>query len=102
MATPEMPSCNHHSAPKFDGKPKSLAAFIDDVEQLASDCELNVNQKIEWMIRYAPAEEQEFWKLQPAVEIDDWQTIQGPDVPIISWVRRRQKILDWESRSSHR
>jgi hypothetical protein len=50
-----------------------LAAFLDDVEQLGIDCELDAKQKIDWTIRYAPVEEQEFWKLQPAVATNDWK-----------------------------
>jgi hypothetical protein len=73
MATPKMPSRNNSSAPKFDGKPETLASFIDDVEQLAEECQLADKQKIEWLIHYGPVEERDLWELQPAVKTGDWK-----------------------------
>jgi hypothetical protein len=68
----KMPGCNHHSAPKFDGKPASLSPFLDEVEQLAEASELTPNQHIEWTIRYAPSDERELWQMQESVGTDDW------------------------------
>jgi hypothetical protein len=73
MAT-NMPTRNHHSAPKFDGDPESLDVFLGDVEQLAIECELTPKQQIEWTIRYAPVAEQALWKLQPSVATENWST----------------------------
>ena len=46
--TAKMPGRNHHSAPKFDGKPMSLSPFLDEVEQLAEASGLSNKQHIEW------------------------------------------------------
>lgn len=70
--TIKMPGRNHHSAPKFDGKPASLSPFLDEVEQLADSCGLNPKQKIEWVIRYAPSEERELWQMQESVGSENW------------------------------
>ena len=69
----KMPTRNHHSAPKFDGKPASLSPFLDEVEQLAEGCGLSLKQHIEWAIRYAPNDERELWQLQTAVGTEDWE-----------------------------
>ena len=68
-----MPTCNHHSAPKFDGKPASLSPFLDEVEQLAQGCGLTPKQHIEWAVHYSPNDERELWQLQSAVGTDDWE-----------------------------
>ena len=59
----KMPSRNHHSAPKFDNKPASLAPFLDDVAQVAQSCGLSPKQQIEWAVRYAPNEVRELWEM---------------------------------------
>lgn len=69
----KMPTRNHHSAPKFDGKPASLSPFLDEVEQLAQGCGLTPKQHIEWAVRYSPNDERELWQLQSAVGTDDWE-----------------------------
>ena len=45
-----MPGQNHHLAPKFDGKPVSLARFLNKIEQLAEDCGLSAKQTINWTL----------------------------------------------------
>lgn len=61
-----MPVRTHHSAPKFDGKPQLLSIFFDEVELLAKKCSEDEAGMINWAIRYAPVEEIELWKAQPA------------------------------------
>ena len=73
VPTIKMPGRNHHSAPKFDGKPASLSPFLDEIEQLAETCGLTPKQKIEWVIRYAPSDERELWQMQDSVGTDDWE-----------------------------
>jgi hypothetical protein len=75
MAVPviKMPGRNHHSAPKFDGKPTSLSPFLDEVDQLAESCGLTPKQTIEWVIRYAPSDERELWQMQESVGTDEWE-----------------------------
>ena len=70
--TAKMLSRNHHSAPKFDNKPASLAPFLDDVTQVAQSCGLSPKQQIEWAVRYAPDEVRELWEMQESVGTDDW------------------------------
>ena len=60
-----MPSQHDRAAPKFDGKPSSLAAFIDDISQLAAACALSDQDKIKWTVRYAPSKDAELWEMQP-------------------------------------
>ena len=69
----KMPTRNHHSAPKFDGKATSLSPFLDEVEQLGEMCSLTFKQKIEWAIRYAPNEERELWEMQESVGTEEWE-----------------------------
>lgn len=69
----KMPGHNHHLALKFDSKPASLSPFLDEVEQLAEACGLTAKQHIEWTMQYAPNEEGELWKMQDAVEKEDWE-----------------------------
>ena len=67
-----MPSRNHHSMPKFDGKPASLSIFLDNVKRLAEASNLMPRQTIDWAIQYAPNQEHELWRFQEAVGMDDW------------------------------
>lgn len=69
----KMPTRNHHSAPKFDGKAASLSPFLDEVEQLGEACGLSPKQIIEWAIRYAPNEERELWEMQESVGTEEWK-----------------------------
>ena len=59
-------------APKFDGKPASLALFLDEIEQLADACGLTPKQTIDWTVRYAPNEEYELWEMQTSVGSSNW------------------------------
>ena len=68
----KMPTCNHHSAPKFDGKAASLSPFLDEVEQLGEVCGLTPKQTIEWAIRYSPNGERELWEMQESVGTEEW------------------------------
>ena len=43
----KMPTQNHLSVLKFDGKATSLSPFLDEVEQLGEACGLTLKQKIE-------------------------------------------------------
>ena len=72
VPTMKMPGRNHHSAPKFDGKPASLSPFLDEIEQLAEICGLTPKQQIEWTIRYSPSDERELWQMQESVGTEDW------------------------------
>ena len=75
MATPAktMPSWHDRAAPKFDGKPSSLAAFIDDISQLAAACALTDQDKIKWTVRYTPSEDAELWEMQTNYETGNWE-----------------------------
>ena len=73
VPTVKMPGHNHHSTPKFNGKPESLSPFLDEIEQLAETCGLTSKQKIEWVIRYTPSDERELWQMQGSVGTDDWE-----------------------------
>jgi hypothetical protein len=68
-----MPSRHDRAAPKFDGKPSSLAAFIDDISQLAAACALSDQDKIKWTVRYAPSEDAELWEMQTNYETGNWE-----------------------------
>jgi hypothetical protein len=72
-ATKTMPSQHDRAAPKFDGKPSSLTAFIDDISQLAVACALSDQDKIKWTVRYAPSEDAELWEMQPNYDIGNWE-----------------------------
>ncbi|KIM37972.1 hypothetical protein M413DRAFT_30618 [Hebeloma cylindrosporum] len=78
MATPvkTMPSRHDRAAPKFDGKPKSLEAFLDDINQLSTACSLTNAEKIKWTVHYAPADESELWKMQPNYIAEKWEEFQ--------------------------
>lgn len=67
-----MPSKNHSSAPKFDGKASNLSLFLDEVETLAATCSLTPKQTIEWAIRYSPTESYELWSSLDAAKGNDW------------------------------
>ena len=67
-----MPTRNHHSAPRFDGKSISLSLFLEDIEQLAEECGLSQKETIKWTIRYSPSVDRELWELQDSVETGDW------------------------------
>ncbi len=69
-----MPGRTHHSAPKFDGTPKLLSDFFEEVAQLAESCDLDDNQHIIWALRYAPNEERELWKDVPSATGNSWNT----------------------------
>ena len=68
-----MPSRHDRAAPNFDGKPSSLAAFIDDISQLAAACALTDQDKIKWTVRYAPSEDAELWEMQTNYETGNWE-----------------------------
>jgi len=74
-AVKTIPSRHDRAAPKFDEKPSSLAAFIDDISQLAAAspaCALTNQDKIKWTVRYAPSEESELWEMQASYENRTW------------------------------
>jgi len=73
VVTKTMPSRHDRAAPKFDGKPSSLAAFIDDISQLAAACALTDQDKIKWTVRYAPSEDAELWEMQTNYETGNWE-----------------------------
>ncbi|PPQ82280.1 hypothetical protein CVT26_013954 [Gymnopilus dilepis] len=68
-----MPNVHHPSAPKFDGKAISLASYLDEVEQLARNHKLSVQETIQWAIRYLSPEEQQLWKALPSSKGSDWE-----------------------------
>ena len=68
-----MPSQHDCAAPKFNGKPSSLAAFIDDISQLAAACALSNQDKIKWTVRYTPSEDAELWEMQTNYETGNWE-----------------------------
>ena len=76
MATKTMPSRHDRAAAKFDGKPSSLAAFLDDITQLATASALTDQDKIKWTVRYAPSEDAERWEMQPSYEAGNWAEFQ--------------------------
>ena len=68
-----MPSQHDHAAPKFDGKPSSLTAFIDDLSQLTAACALSDQDKIKWTVCYAPSEDAKLWEMQATYETGNWE-----------------------------
>jgi len=68
MPVKTMPSRHDRATPKFDGKPSSLPAFIDDISQLAAACALTDQDKIKWTVCYAPSEDAELWEMQTNYE----------------------------------
>ncbi|PPR05448.1 hypothetical protein CVT26_011323 [Gymnopilus dilepis] len=70
----EMPNVHHPSAPKFDGRSVSLSSYLDEVEQLARNNNLSIQQTIQWSIRYLRPEEQQLWKALPSSKGNDWTT----------------------------
>jgi len=73
VVTKTMPSRHDRATPKFDGKPSSPAAFIDDISQLAAACEHTDQDKIKWTVRYAPSEDAELWEMQTNYETGNWE-----------------------------
>ncbi|KAF9536344.1 hypothetical protein CPC08DRAFT_618072, partial [Agrocybe pediades] len=67
-----MPTKNHHSAPKFDGKGINLIAFLDEVSQLADLNHLSEREKIEWAITYSPAKSWSLWKSLASAKGNKW------------------------------
>ena len=68
-----MPSWHDCTMPKFDRKPSSLAAFIDNISQLAAACALTDQDKIKWTVCYAPSEDAELWEMQTNYEMGNWE-----------------------------
>jgi hypothetical protein len=58
-----MPAKNDPSAPRFDGPPKCLWLFFDEVEYLPTEAGLRHTDKIQQSLRYASTDDAELWNL---------------------------------------
>ncbi|KAF9553052.1 hypothetical protein CPC08DRAFT_754436 [Agrocybe pediades] len=67
-----MPTKNHHSAPKFEGKGINLINFLDEVERLADLNHLSEQEKIDWAIKYSPAKSLQLWKSLDSAKKGKW------------------------------
>src|ERR1700675_3079252 len=61
-----MPPRGHSTAPKFDGDPLTLTAFLDEVETLCNEANINDSGKIMQSRRYAGRKEHKLWGYLPA------------------------------------
>ena len=56
------PSRNDPSAPRFDGKPRSLMEFLEDVEELGDQYSIPRNKLMRSAIRYVQSEDYDLWR----------------------------------------
>jgi len=69
---PSMPLRGSQEAPVFDGSPKTLVRFFDEVERLAQACQLSSEDTIQFAIRYSRDDDYELWNLLESSEGNDW------------------------------
>ncbi|EKM74032.1 hypothetical protein AGABI1DRAFT_95917 [Agaricus bisporus var. burnettii JB137-S8] len=67
-----MPSRYDRNAPKFDGNPRSLKRFFEDIEVLARDCGITPGEQIAQTLRYLDGGDYEAWKSRPSAFGNDW------------------------------
>jgi hypothetical protein len=67
-----MPLRGTDAAPKFDGNPRELIRYFDDVEQLADAAGLNDAQRIKATLRYIHRDDAETWETLSEVKAGDF------------------------------
>ncbi|KAJ3555802.1 hypothetical protein NP233_g12120 [Leucocoprinus birnbaumii] len=70
--TRHMPARYERSAPKFDGQPRSLRRFFEDIDHLARECGLSQRETIQHTLRYLETNDYDIWASQPSSNGDDW------------------------------
>ncbi|KAJ3571154.1 hypothetical protein NP233_g3931 [Leucocoprinus birnbaumii] len=70
--TRHMPGRFDRSAPQFDGDPRSLRRFFDEIDLLARDCGLSQRDTITHTLRYLGTNNYDIWASQPSASGDDW------------------------------
>ncbi|KAJ8594380.1 hypothetical protein M405DRAFT_729842 [Rhizopogon salebrosus TDB-379] len=67
-----MPLRGTPTAPKFDGNPRELIRYFEDVEQLADAAALTDVQRIKATLRYIHRDDAETWEILPEVKAGDF------------------------------
>ncbi|KAG6325952.1 hypothetical protein ID866_13137 [Astraeus odoratus] len=68
-----MPLRGSSKASKFDGIAIDLVQFLEDIEMLCEDVEIDTpDDKIKWACHYASHDEAELWVTLPAQQGNDW------------------------------
>ncbi|KAG5634174.1 hypothetical protein H0H81_003057 [Sphagnurus paluster] len=95
---PKMPARNHPSATKFDGNPKHLCVFFEQIDYLGGEFKLTDSDKIGWTIRYAPTKDIELWKLLKPAKSNSWDDFKQEIYSLYPGSTRDRKytILDLE------
>ncbi|KAF7761580.1 hypothetical protein Agabi119p4_9572 [Agaricus bisporus var. burnettii] len=57
-----MPGAFDPAAPRFDGEPRSLEHYLDEIELLGQECGLRSQELIRHAVRYLDGTERELWK----------------------------------------
>jgi hypothetical protein len=68
----QMPLQGTPTAPKFDGNPRELIRYFEDVEQLADAAALKDVQQIKATLRYIHRDNAETWETLPEVKAGDF------------------------------
>lgn len=67
-----MPSPYDRSAPRFDGQPRSLKRFLDEIEILGRDCNVTEQDLITHTLRYLDSRDEEIWRGPALHARGDW------------------------------
>jgi hypothetical protein len=67
-----MPSRFSTSAPKFDGHPRSLQRFFEEIELLGRECNLDQRALIRHTLRYLDSVDYDAWNSRPSAAGVDW------------------------------
>ncbi|KAF5355070.1 hypothetical protein D9756_005756 [Leucocoprinus leucothites] len=67
-----MPSRYDRNAPKFDGHPRSLRRFFEEVDMLGRECGLNQRELIVHTLRYLDSRDYDAWTSRPSAAGADW------------------------------
>jgi hypothetical protein len=67
-----MPSRYDQNAPKFDGNPRSLKRFFEEIEVLARDCGIAPGEQIAQTLRYLDGNDYDAWRSCRTASGNDW------------------------------
>ncbi|KAJ3555385.1 hypothetical protein NP233_g12224 [Leucocoprinus birnbaumii] len=67
-----MPSRYDRNAPKFDGHPRSLRRFFEEIEMLGRECGLTERQHIVHTLRYLDGKDYDAWTSRPSSLGANW------------------------------
>jgi hypothetical protein len=67
-----MPSRYDRNAPKFDGNPRLLKRFFEDIEVLARHCRISPEEQIAQTLRYLDGNDYDTWRMRPSAAGNDW------------------------------